>query len=77
MWADRDRKRENDLNKKSGDIEINVRRKFFPMRVVRHWNGCHREIVDVPCLEVFKARWDGALRKLVQWKLSLLMAGLL
>jgi len=39
--------------------------KFFTMRVVRHWNRLPREAMDVPCLEVFKARLDGALRNLV------------
>lgn len=31
--------------------------------------------MDVPLLEVFKARLDGALGNLVQWKLSLPTAG--
>ena len=35
------------------------------MRVVRHWNRLLREVVDAPSLEVFKARLDGALSKLV------------
>ena len=35
------------------------------MRVVRHWNRLAREVVDVPSLEVFKARLDGALGNLV------------
>ncbi|KFP52990.1 hypothetical protein N323_06187, partial [Cathartes aura] len=39
--------------------------KFFTMRVVRHWNRLLREVVDVPSLEVFKARLDGALSNLV------------
>lgn len=40
-----------------------------------HRNSLSREAVDVPLLEVFKARLDGALGNLVQWKLSLPTAG--
>jgi len=35
------------------------------MRAVKHWNRLPREAVDVPSLEVFKARLDGALSNLV------------
>jgi len=35
------------------------------MRVVRDRNRLPREAVDVPSLEVFKARLDGALSNLV------------
>jgi len=35
------------------------------MRVVKHWNGFPREVVDAPSLERFKARLDGALSNLV------------
>jgi len=45
------------------------------MRVVRHWNRLPRAAVDVPSLEVFKARLDGALSNLVWWKVSLPMVG--
>ena len=34
--------------------------KFFTKRMVRCWNRLHREVVDAPSLEVFKARLDGA-----------------
>jgi len=33
--------------------------------VVRHWHRLPTEAVDVPSLEVFKARLDGALSSLV------------
>jgi len=32
-------------------------------RVVKHWNRLHREVVDAPSLETFKARLDRALSK--------------
>jgi len=60
------------LNYKGADLDI--RKKFFTMRVVRHWNRFPREAVAAPSLEVFKARLDGALSNLVQWKVSLSVA---
>ena len=45
------------------------------MRVVRHWHRLHREAVDAPSQEVFKARVDGALSNLVWWEVTLSMAG--
>jgi len=52
-----------------------MRKKFFPMRVVRPWPRLPREAVAAPSLAGFKARLDGALSTLVWWKMSLLMAG--
>jgi len=45
------------------------------IRVVKHWNWLSREVVEVPCLETFKARLDGSLSNLVWLKISLLTAG--
>ena len=44
---------------------MDIRGKFFTERVVRCWNRLPREAVDAPSLEVFKARLDGALGRLV------------
>ena len=52
-----------------------MRKKFFTIRVVKHWNRVPREAVAAPSVAVFKARLDGALSNLVWWKMSLLMAG--
>ena len=42
-----------------------MRKKFFTVRVVRHWNRLPGEAVATHSLEVFKARLDGALSNLV------------
>jgi len=46
------------LNK--GRFRLDIRKKSFTMRVVRHWTRLPREVKDVPSLEVFKASLDGA-----------------
>jgi len=60
---------------KEGRLRLDIRKKLFTMRVVRHWHRLPREAVAASSLAVFKARLDGALGNLVWWKVSLLMAG--
>jgi len=50
---------------KEGRFQLNIRKQFFTMRVVRHRNRLPREAVDDPSLAVFKAWLDGALSNLV------------
>ena len=55
---------------KEGRFRLDIRKKFFTVRVVRHWKRLPRETVDAPSLVVFKARLDGAVSNLVYWEVS-------
>ncbi|KFQ92377.1 hypothetical protein Y956_08303, partial [Nipponia nippon] len=55
----------NGFKLKEGRFTLDRRKKFFTLRVVRHWTRLPREAVDARSLEVFKARADGALSNLV------------
>jgi len=46
-------------------FRLDIRKKFFIVRVLRHWNRLPSEVVDALSLEGFKARLDGALSNLV------------
>ncbi|KFR02010.1 hypothetical protein N306_10596, partial [Opisthocomus hoazin] len=55
----------NGSKPEEGRFRLDIRKKFFTMRVVKHWHRLPREPVDAPSLEVFKAKLDGALSNLV------------
>ncbi|KGL98461.1 hypothetical protein N301_04625, partial [Charadrius vociferus] len=55
----------NGFKLEEGRFRIDIRKKFFTLRVVRHWHRLPREVVDAPSWAVFKSRLDVALGSLV------------
>ncbi|KFV60157.1 hypothetical protein N341_13028, partial [Tyto alba] len=55
----------NNFKLKRSRFRLDIRKKFFTVRVVRQWNRLPREVMYVPSLGVFKARLDGALSNMV------------
>ncbi|KFO65311.1 hypothetical protein N302_01939, partial [Corvus brachyrhynchos] len=53
----------NGFKLREGRFRLDIRKKFFPVRVVR--DRLPEEAVDFPFLKVFKARLDGAWSNLV------------
>jgi len=55
-----DRTRGCDFKLKEGRFRLNIRKKLFTVRVVRHWHRLPRVVVGAPSLEIPKVRLDGA-----------------
>jgi len=73
VWSERTRG--NGFKLKEGRFTLDIRKKFFTLRVVRPWPRLPREAVAAPSLAAFKTRLDGALSTLGWWKGSLPVTG--
>jgi len=60
-----DRTRGNGFKVRENRFRLDIRKKFFTMRVVKHWHRLPRGVVEAPSLETFQAGLDGALSNLV------------
>jgi len=59
------RTRGNGFELKVCRFRLDMRKKFFTVRVVKHWHRLPRGVVDAPLLETFKVRLDGVLSNLM------------
>ena len=72
---DTDKTREDGFKVRQGRFRLDIRRKFFTLSLVMHWNRLPKEAVGAPSLQAFNARLDVALGSLGCWLVTLHIAG--
>jgi len=50
---------------KKSRFRLDIRKKYFIVMAVRHWNRLPRDVVDAPTLKTFKVRLDQALGNMI------------
>ncbi|KFQ23661.1 hypothetical protein N331_04690, partial [Merops nubicus] len=61
----RDKTRGNGFKLEKGRFRLDIKKKFFNMRVTDHWNRLPRQVVEAQSLGTFKIRLDKALSSLI------------
>ena len=72
-----DRVKRNGFKLEEGRFGIDIRKKFFTVRVVGCWNRMPSKAANAPSLEAFQARLDETLSNLVYREVSLPIADVL
>mgnify|MGYP001864550624 FL=1 len=65
IQTDSDRTRGNGFKLKERRARLEIKKKFFTLRVVWHWYRLSRMVVNAPSWDAFKARLGGALGNLI------------
>ena len=60
-----DRTRGNGFKLKEGRFRLDIRKKYFTVRIVRHWNRLPSVVIEVSSLETFKTSLHNALGNLI------------